>query len=397
MEVAKGGGAVRGGEEALWGLREGRTNPARKPTPVSLLANGNLLFEFIDVDHIDRAATDRLGSHLCASDVAVTIADGRMSVGLFEEFDEVRGVGETALQAHLRDRFVGRDEQQSRVHQSLLDEPAVGRLDEMFLELLFERGERAVAHSRQLLDRNVLEDVCIDDLLEALLARVGVVHHLALDAVILLRHNQIDQLGHFQILGRFVVVEQLVFDVVIGCQEEVAQGTCRLADHEILLAARRTRVVVRDVQMVGDAQLREYRGQLRRRVVEHNLLERAVCFGLILDVVVARGEEKQIATPDLLAHVARIDILFAAQHHSDPVPREVVGLDTVVERLRILCDYGLLHSRREVVCHRNDFLADKTIASAIESNGPQSATQSSFGVCSSKCTRNCRANQKIGK
>lgn len=85
---------MRGGEEALWGLREGRTNPARKPTPVSLLANGNLLFEFIDVDHIDRAAadraaTDRLGSHLCASDVAVTIADGRMSVGLFEEFDEV--------------------------------------------------------------------------------------------------------------------------------------------------------------------------------------------------------------------------------------------------------------------------------------------------------------------
>jgi probable rRNA maturation factor len=46
-----------------------------------------------------------------------------------------------------------------------------------------------------------------------------------------------------------------------------------------------------------------------------------------------------------------------------------------------------LHSRREVVCHRNDFLANETIASAIESNGHQPATQSSFGVCNSKFTR----------
>ena len=152
----------------------------------------------------------------------------------------------------------------------------------------------------------------IDDLFEALLASVGVVHHLALDAIILLRHNQIDQLGHFEVFGRFVVVEELVFDLLVGVVEEVAERVGGLAHHIVLLATRRTRMVVRDVHMIGDAELREYRCQLRRGVIEDNLLERTRGFGLILDVVVARGEKKEVAPSDLLSHVARVDILFAA-------------------------------------------------------------------------------------
>ena len=182
----------------------------------------------------------------------------------------------------------------------------------MFLELLFERGERAVAHSRQLFDGDVLENVRIDDLLEALFAGVGVIHHLALDAAIVLRNNQIDQFGHFQIFGCLVVVEEFVFDVLVGRDEEISQCVGRLAYHIVLFAAGCARVVVRDVEVVGDTQLREYRCQLRRRVVEHYLLEGSIGFGLILNIMVARSEEEQIAAIDLLAYVARVDILLAA-------------------------------------------------------------------------------------
>lgn len=45
----------------------------------------------------------------------------------FEQFDEVRRVGEGALVADLRDRLRGRDQQQARVHEPLADEPFVRR------------------------------------------------------------------------------------------------------------------------------------------------------------------------------------------------------------------------------------------------------------------------------
>ena len=174
---------------------------------------------FIKTNHLRQLrAPHRARLGMLISDtrlLVVAITRRRIFVGLLKEFDKVRRIGKSALQTDLRDRFIRRDEQQSRMHQSLLDKPTVWRLEEVSFELLFERGERTVAQSRQLLDRNIFKDVRVDNLLEALFARIGILHHLALDAAVLLRNNQIDQLGHFQILGRLVVVEQLVFDILV--------------------------------------------------------------------------------------------------------------------------------------------------------------------------------------
>ena len=82
----------------------------------------------------------------------------------FEQFDEVRRVGEGALVADLRDRLRGRDQQQARVHEPLADEPFVRWNLEVAPKLLLEGGERAVRQSGELLDRDVAEDVVVDNL-----------------------------------------------------------------------------------------------------------------------------------------------------------------------------------------------------------------------------------------
>ena len=116
--------------------------------------------------------------------------------------------------------------------------------------------------------------------------------------------------------------------------------------------------------MGGYAQLREDCGELRGRIIEHNLFERAVAFGQILDVVGARCEEKHLAASDFVAHVARVDELPTAEDHTDCVSREVVRLDTVSVGLHVLCDYGLLHGRGIVVEHRlKNFTDEKTCVS----------------------------------
>ena len=77
----------------------------------------------------------------------------------------------------------------------------VGRHLEVAPELLLERGERAVCQPGQLLDRDVLEDVVVDDLLEVLLGGIDVAQQLALDAAVLVRGDQVDQFGHLDVLG----------------------------------------------------------------------------------------------------------------------------------------------------------------------------------------------------
>ena len=76
--------------------------------------------------------------------MAVAIGGRSHLVFLLEEFDEVRGVGEGAFVADLGDRLRRRDQQQTRVHEPLADEPFVGRHLEVAPELLLERGERTV-------------------------------------------------------------------------------------------------------------------------------------------------------------------------------------------------------------------------------------------------------------
>ena len=68
----------------------------------------------------------------------MTIVDRRDAEFLLEKFDEMGGVGEIAFDADFRNRFVGGDQQQSRMHQALLDEPFVGRFVKMLFELFLE-------------------------------------------------------------------------------------------------------------------------------------------------------------------------------------------------------------------------------------------------------------------
>lgn len=88
-------------------------------------------------------------------------------------------------------------------------------------EFLFERGERTVRQLRKFFDRNILEDVVVDDLFEILLGRVDVAQQFALQAAVFVRGDEVDQFGHFDVLGRLVAVEILVAQVVVGVDEKL--------------------------------------------------------------------------------------------------------------------------------------------------------------------------------
>ena len=96
-----------------------------------------------------------------------------------EEFDKMRRIGEGALYANLRDRFLRRDQQHSRLHQPLANKPTMWRQIEVSFELLFERGERAIGLRSKPLDRDIAKDIAINHLLKIAIGRVGVAQHLA--------------------------------------------------------------------------------------------------------------------------------------------------------------------------------------------------------------------------
>ena len=103
---------------------------------------------------------------LCGCGIPTAINRWGYRILLLEEFYEVRCVRKSALVTNLRDRFVGRNQQQPRVHQALAYIPLVRRHLEVSLELLFERRERPIANLGELFDGDVLEHVVIDNLLK---------------------------------------------------------------------------------------------------------------------------------------------------------------------------------------------------------------------------------------
>ena len=110
-------------------------------------------------------------------------------------------------------------------------------------------------------------------------------------------------------------------------------------------------MVVDDLHLVCEAELREDAGELGRCVVEDDLFERFSVFGDIFYVVVAGVEEEYVSAVDLVPDIAVVDILLAAEDVSYSVSGEVVGLDTVAVGLDILGDYGLLNGWSKMVDH----------------------------------------------
>ena len=242
------------------------------------------------------------------------------------------------------------------MHEPLFDEPFVGRFEKVLLELLLERGEAAVAHLGQFVDRDVVEYVLVDRLLEVLLHLVDVAEHLALEAAVVLCEDQVHQFGHFERFGRFVLGEQVVLDVLVDRREEVADGAPRRIDHVALFAAVLAAVVVGDVELVVHAQLGEDAAQLFGRIVEGDLFERLSVFRDVFGVVMAGAQVEEVAAVHFVADVAVVDVLFAAQYVADGVAGEVVGLDAVAVGLYILHDHRLLGRSRKTVGHNVGFL-----------------------------------------
>ena len=143
--------------------------------------------------------------------VAVPVGGRCHAILFFEEFDEVRRIGECTFVADLRDRLRSRNQQHPRMHEPLPDEPLVRRHEKDPFELLFEGGQRTVALRCQFLDRNIVEDVVVHELFEILFRRVDVVQNLAAKAAFVVRDDQIDQFRHLDVFRRSFTYQKVVF------------------------------------------------------------------------------------------------------------------------------------------------------------------------------------------
>ena len=128
-----------------------------------------------------------------------------------------------------------------------------------------------------------------------------------------MRGDEVNQLRHLDALGGLVLQEALVAQVVVRVDEKVAQrAPCGHGDVGAVVAVF-ARMVVRDVESVGDVQVEQDALQVGGRVVEEHLLEGLAVFGDVLHVVVAEPQVEDVAAVEGLAFVAVVDILRAAQ------------------------------------------------------------------------------------
>ena len=97
---------------------------------------------------------------------------------LFEQFDKMRRIGKIALQTNLRHRLVRRNQQQPRMHQTLTNKPFMWRLVKMSTKFLLERSETPMTFLRQILHRNILENMLHDDLFKVLLRQIRIPQNL---------------------------------------------------------------------------------------------------------------------------------------------------------------------------------------------------------------------------
>ena len=150
----------------------------------------------------------------------LTIGGRSHPVCPLEELDIVRGIGEGTLVANLRNRLGCRDEQEPRVSQSLLHIPFVGWQVEVSAKLFFERGKRTIGFGCQILDGYHAEDVIVDNLLEILLLLVYRIEDAVFDASILLRNDEVDELGHLDVLGRLIPMKRILTQVAVHVLKE---------------------------------------------------------------------------------------------------------------------------------------------------------------------------------
>lgn len=256
---------------------------------------------------------------------------GRCGVeAALEELDEVRDIREGALGTHLRDGLRGREEEYLRAVEALGDKPLVGRGVEAAAKLLLEGGERAVGQAGELLDRDVIEEVCLDDLRELFAHSVGAVEQLAAQTALLAREYEVYQLVELDALPYVVVLEASFVERAVDAREEVADGG--RGDHSYEVA--RSTGVAAVARGVGDAIRRvepeDYTLQGGGRGVEHNLLEGARRADDVLLVVVPRLVDKYAALVDGRAVVVAVDELTAAHDVSDSHTRQRDGADAVV-------------------------------------------------------------------
>ena len=219
--------------------------------------------------------------------MCMTIGRRSSPIGALEELDVVRGVGEAAFVTDFGDRHIGRNQQKARMNQALVHKPLVGRCVEVATELLFEGGERAIGLLGEALDRDRLEEVVVDHLLETFARSIYRCEYPTTQTLVALREKEIDKLGHLDILGRLVVRIAVLAQVAVRVEEEVAQRRSSLGNEVGAVATPLAAVLVANRHSVVHVQMHQDPLQPLGRVVEENLLKGLIILRDGLDVVAA--------------------------------------------------------------------------------------------------------------
>ena len=134
-----------------------------------------------------------------------------------------------------------------------------------------------------------------------------------------MRGDEVDQFGHFDVLGRLVAVEILVAQVVVGVDEKVADRIPGRHRDVRTVAAVFARMFVRNVQSVGDVQVQQYPLEVSRRIIKEHLLEGLSVFREVLDIVMPDAEVEYVSARKGLALIPVVNIFRASEDVTDCV------------------------------------------------------------------------------
>lgn len=192
----------------------------------------------------------------------------------------------------------------------------------MAFELLLERCQRAVGLRCELLDRDVAKDVGVDHLFEIVVRLVDITQDLTFEAAVALGDDKIYQLGDFNVFGGLVVDEIVILQIGGDMGEEAAENAVGGHRDVVHTAAVIAMMGIGDVERKVHIQMEKYALKEHRRIIDHNLLKRAIILGEILHIVVANAQIEDITARNLVMGIAIVDMLLTANNVANGATRE---------------------------------------------------------------------------
>ena len=137
-------------------------------------------------------------------------------------------IAEITFVTDLHDSFISRNQHKARIFQPLLQKPFVRRFFKLCSELFLKRAYTYFALSRQFLDRNIIENIIVNNLSEIIFIKGNIPQQFASDTGIFFSENKIQQFRNHNYSRRFITADNAFIKISVQRAEKCQYSRSRL-------------------------------------------------------------------------------------------------------------------------------------------------------------------------